>query len=190
MCMPAGSSAAPAASSQQQAVPPRPAPSGNVTANAPAAPTPSSAVANNGHSQSNTRSSATTAGNGAPQQQAPAPAAAPAVAAANANPRIPPRQPAGNGQAGPPAAAPADGENDEHRDLREKVQNFRVMLVRLALRLQHTMRSSIVQQVNYRSGLKPAGASYLHSTDSDSLSFMRILCLALRLAAILAQTMI
>ena len=79
----------------------------------------------------------------------------------NANPSIPARQqavvpagparqPAGNGQVGPPAAPPAEEESAENRELREKVQNFRVLLVRLTLRLGQSTRGSIVQQVNYR----------------------------------------
>lgn len=79
----------------------------------------------------------------------------------NANPSIPPRQqavvpagparqPAGNGQVGAAAAPAAEEESAENRELREKVQNFRVLLVRLTLRLGQSTRGSIVQQVNYR----------------------------------------
>ena len=79
----------------------------------------------------------------------------------NANPSIPPRQqaivpagparqPAGNGQVAAAAAPAAEEESAENRELREKVQNFRVLLVRLTLRLGQSTRGSIVQQVNYR----------------------------------------
>ena len=95
----------------------------------------------------------------------PAGAATPAAVArapGSANPSVPPRkpaagnpssapQPAGNGQAGPaPAAAAADDEPAENRELREKVQKFRVLLVQLTMRLEQSTRGSIVQQVNYR----------------------------------------
>ena len=174
--MVAGSSTAPAASKQQDAAASRPA-----TASTPPATT--QPVANNGHREASTapatagNGSATSAASAANGEDAPQRAAAtaspappqPIIAAVNpgqassnpasANPRIPPRQAAGNGtgngQAGPVAPANAaagngEEEQDEHQELREKVQNFRVLLVRLTLRLQQSTRGSIVQQVNYR----------------------------------------
>ncbi|KAL0037507.1 hypothetical protein WJX77_000444 [Trebouxia sp. C0004] len=65
-------------------------------------------------------------------------------------PAGPARQSAGNGQVGAAAAPAAEEESAENRELREKVQNFRVLLVRLTLRLGQSTRGSIVQQVNYR----------------------------------------
>ncbi|KAL3138742.1 Translocase of chloroplast 159, chloroplastic, variant 2 [Trebouxia sp. C0010 RCD-2024] len=133
------------------------APSGNGHATSSSAPTSSTTPAAKPASGSS---------NLAGRPSGPAAPSMPPRPPGSANPSIPPRQPAaastaptpavqpaGNGQpdaAAAVAAATPDDEPAEHRELREKVQNFRVLLVQLTMRLGQSMRGSIVQQVNYR----------------------------------------